>query len=106
MMNLRIILFRKDASGCYHASGWNVSSFREELMSKSCPASIKDVIKSIILLKGVKQANNGEGLELFDGDEDDEEPGENKSEDEEDESIFDTDLLEDIPTELEVQPPE
>ena len=75
-------------------------------MSKSCPASIKDVIKSIILLKGVKQANNGEGLELFDGDEDDEEPGENKSEDEEDESIFDTDLLEDIPTELEVQPPE
>ena len=75
-------------------------------MSKSCPASIKDVIKSIILLKGVKQASNGEGLELFDGDEDDEEPGENKSEDEEDESIFDTDLLEDIPTELEVQPPE
>ena len=54
-----------------------------------------------------------EGLELFDGDEDDGEPGLSESEDEEDESIFDTDLLEDIaielehiPIELEVQPPE
>ena len=86
--------------------GMSVQAFREVLMSKPCPATIKEMIKAIIPPKGVKRANNAEGLELFDVDEDDGEPGQSESEDEEDESIFDIDLLEDIPIELEVQPPE
>ena len=52
-------------------------------MSKPCPAMIKEVIKGITLPKGVKRANIVEGLELFDRDEDDGEPGQSESEDEE-----------------------
>ena len=48
--------------------GTSMQIFREELMTKPCPATIKEVIKGKILLKGVKQANNVERLELFYGD--------------------------------------
>ena len=41
---------------------------------------------------------------LFDGDEDEYKPGESKSENEEDHSIFNTDLLENIPVELKAHP--
>ena len=86
--------------------GTSVQAFREELMSKPCPTTIKEVIKDIIPPKGVKWINNVEGLELFDGDVDDGEPGQSESENEEGERIFDMDVLQNIPIELEVQPPE
>ena len=76
--------------------GTSMQDFREELKSKPCPTTIKVVIRGIIPPKGVKRTNNVEGLELFDGDENDGKPGQSESEDEEDESIFDIDLLGDM----------
>ena len=43
-------------------------------------------------------------FELFDGDEDEYKPRESKSENEEDHSIFDIDLMENIPIELTAHP--
>lgn len=45
-----------------------------------------------------------EGFELFGRDEDECKVGQSESENEEDWSIFDIDLLQDIPIEFEVQP--
>ena len=45
-----------------------------------------------------------EGLELFDGDEDECKPKEKRSQNEKDPSIFEIGLLEDIPIELDALP--
>ena len=54
---------------------------------------IKEVIKGIISPKAVKRANNMEALELLDGEEDNGGPGQSESEDKQDKSMFDLDLL-------------
>ena len=43
--------------------------FRNEMTAKPPPKTIKEVIRSLILPKGIKRSKNTEGSELLDGDE-------------------------------------
>ena len=59
--------------------GESMRSFRAEMLKKSPPSTIKEVIRSIIPPKGIKRGKNTEGTEIFDG----EEMGEEDADDEE-----------------------
>ena len=79
--------------------GDSMRQFRNEMTAKPPPKTIKEVIRSFISPKGIKQGKNTEGSELIDGDE----IAEEEEEVEEEEEIYAKQLLQALTGDISIE---